>query len=73
LGRRALVALCEAGLPPRVAIGYDPSLAYRSGYTPLGDVAREWGFELIETSDINDASVFERVKAAAPDLLVVAG
>jgi methionyl-tRNA formyltransferase len=73
LGRRALQALCEAGLAPKLAIGYDPSLSHPSGYVALGDLADKWGFELIETRDINDPSVFERVKQAGPDLLVVAG
>lgn len=73
LGKRALAALCEAGISPRLVIGYDPSLSHRSGYVPLGGLANKWGFELIETRDINDPAVFERVRAAGPDLLIVAG
>ena len=73
LGRRALQALCEGGLVPRLAIGYDPSLQHRSGYVPLGDLADRYQFDLIEVRDINTESVFERVQAAGPDLFIVAG
>jgi methionyl-tRNA formyltransferase len=73
LGRRALAALCEGGLVPRLAIGYDPSLKHRSGYVALGDLAERYGFDLVEVADINTESVFDRVRSAGPDLLIVAG
>jgi methionyl-tRNA formyltransferase len=73
LGRRALGALCAAGFIPRLAIGYDPSLQHRSGYVSLRSLADRYAFDLIEVRDINAPSVFERVQAAAPDLLIVAG
>lgn len=73
LGRVALQALCEAGLVPALAIGYDPSLSHRSGYVSLRQLADDYQFELLETDDINSPAVFEHVRESAPDLLVVAG
>ena len=73
LGQQALEALCRAGLPPRLALGYDASLSHRSGYVSLRSLAERFGFELIETRDINDPELCERVQKVAPDLLVVAG
>src|SRR5438445_5736273 len=73
LGQQALEALCRAGLPPRLALGYAASLSHRSGYVSLRSLAERFGFELIETRDINDPELFERVQKVAPDLLVVAG
>lgn len=73
LGERALGALCAAGLVPRLAIGYDPSLQHRSGYVSLRLLADRYAFDLIEVRDINSPSVFERVQHAGPELLIVAG
>lgn len=73
LGRAALQALCEAGLVPSLAIGYDPSLSHRSGYVSLRELATDFQFELLETDNINSPTVFAHVAASAPDLLVVAG
>src|SRR5437588_622254 len=65
LGQQALEALCRAGLPPRLALGYDASLSHRSGYVSLRSLAERFGFELIETRDINDPELFERVQKVA--------
>ena len=72
-GRLALEALCEAGMAPTLALGYDTTLAGRAGFASLSDLATASAFELVETSDINGAAVREAIERVSPVLLVVAG
>lgn len=68
-----LAALCESGRVPSLAIGYPPSLAGRSGYASLFDLCATHDVPLIETEDINEPAVLERVRAAKPEALLVTG
>lgn len=70
---RCLDALLRAGHPPALAVGYPPSLAHRSGYRSLADLARAAGIPLLETDDLNSAAVRDRFRPLRPVLHVVAG
>lgn len=68
-----LEALCEMGLAPTLAVGYDASRAGASGYRDLGPLAERHRFELVRTRDVNEPALVERIEALAPALLYVIG
>ncbi len=72
-GRRALHALCEADLAPRLVLGYDKTLSHRSGYVDVAPVAAVHGLRVHETADINGPDVLAVVRPLSLALLVVAG
>jgi methionyl-tRNA formyltransferase len=73
ISHACLEALCELGLPPALAVGYDASRAQASGYRDLGDLAQRHGFRLVRTADVNDPALVDRIEALAPKLLYVLG
>jgi methionyl-tRNA formyltransferase len=68
-----LEALCDIGLVPALAVGYDESRAHASGYRDLGPLAERHGFPLERTGDVNEPSLVERIEALAPRSLFVIG
>ena len=68
-----LGALCEMGLPPALAVGYDASRAHASGYHDLGPLAARHGFPLERAADVNDRRLVDRIEALAPRLALVIG
>lgn len=68
-----LDALCELGLPPALAIGYDASRAHASGYHDLGPLAERHGLRLERTADVNDPALVDRIEALAPRAALVVG
>jgi len=73
ISHACLAALCEQGLPPALAVGYDASRAQASGYRDLGDLAERHGFPLVRTADVNDPELVERIERLRPKLLYVLG
>lgn len=73
MGRRALIALCEAGVPPALILTYSDQLAHRSGFASLTSIADKHEIPCVATSDINSAEVLDAVRSCGADLLVVAG
>jgi methionyl-tRNA formyltransferase len=68
-----LRALCEAGRPPRLALGYDESRAQASGYADLAPLCEEHGVELLRVRDVNADDVRARLEAAEPEVGLVVG
>jgi methionyl-tRNA formyltransferase len=68
-----LAALCEMGLPPLLAVGYDASRADATGFRDLGPLAERHGFPLVRTADVNDPALVDRIAALAPRLGLVIG
>jgi len=66
-----LKALCEEGIVPEVAFGYDPSLSHRSGYRDLGDLCERYGIALHRIRDINTDLVADEIRTWRIDLLCV--
>jgi methionyl-tRNA formyltransferase len=73
ISHACLGTLCEQGLPPALAVGYDASRAHASGYRDLGDLAERHGFPLVRTADVNAPELVDRIEALAPKLLYVLG
>ena len=59
VGYACLEALCEMGLAPQLAVGYDESRAHASGFRDLGPLAERHGFPLVRTPDVNDSGLVE--------------
>jgi methionyl-tRNA formyltransferase len=68
-----LDALCELGVPPALALGYDESRSHASAYRDLGPLAERHGFELERVRDVNEPELVERIEALAPRLIYVIG
>ena len=68
-----LAALCEMGLVPSLAVGYDETRASASGFTDLGPLAEHHGFELARTHQVNDPSLVERIADLDPAVIFVIG
>jgi methionyl-tRNA formyltransferase len=73
ISHTCLETLCELGLPPALAVGYDANRARASGYRDLGDLAARYDFELVRAPDINDPALVERIEKLQPKLLYVLG
>jgi methionyl-tRNA formyltransferase len=73
ISHACLAALCDQGLPPALAVGYDASRAQASGYRDLGDLAERHGFTLVRAADVNDPELVERIAGLRPKLLYVLG
>jgi methionyl-tRNA formyltransferase len=73
ISHACLRQLCEQGLPPALAVGYDASRAHASGFRDLGDLAERHGFPLVRTADVNDPALVERIERLRPKLLYVLG
>jgi len=71
LSWRCLKALCENGVVPTVAFGYDAALADRRGYCDLGDLCEPHGIEYHRIRDINTDLVADRLSVHAIDLFLV--
>ncbi len=73
ISHACLAALCELGLAPALAVGYDASRAQASGYRDLGDLAERHGFPLVRAADLNDPQLVDRIEGLRPKLLYVLG
>jgi methionyl-tRNA formyltransferase len=62
-------ALGAAGTPPRWVV----TGARSSGVAPVAAACARWGIPLERSEDVNAPSFVERLRALAPELLVVAG
>lgn len=68
-----LAALCEIGLRPSLAVGYDDTRSSASGFTDLGPLAELHDFELVRTHEVNDPLLVERIVALRPAVIFVIG
>jgi len=66
-----LKALCEQGVVPNVAFGYDPSLHHRSGYCDLGDLCEKYRIVYHRINDINSDQVADELRRHEIDLFLV--
>jgi methionyl-tRNA formyltransferase len=66
-----LKALCEQGITPNVAFGYDPSLCHRSGYCDLGDLCEKYHITYHRINDINSDRVADELRRHEIDLFLV--
>ena len=73
VSRQCLEALGADGIPISLVIGYPPSLAGRAGYASMRESCERFDIPLLETADINDPAVAERIIDAGGRLLVVTG
>lgn len=68
-----LAALCELGLLPSLAVGYDGTRVNASGYRDLRPLAERYGFQLETTGQINDVGLVRRIAALDPSVIFVIG
>jgi methionyl-tRNA formyltransferase len=68
-----LAALCEAGHVPSLAIAYDDSYSHLAGFADFAPVARDHGFALERTREINGSLLRDRIRAAEPQVIFVIG
>jgi methionyl-tRNA formyltransferase len=73
VAERALRALLSAGLCPALILTYNESLAHRSGFASLVELAEEHGAPYLATADINSAQVLAILDEIPCQLLVVGG
>lgn len=73
VSRACLLAACETGAPPSVVVGYDESRSGAAGYVDLEPLCSTVGAPLLRTRDVNDASVIDALRHAAPDIIFVIG
>ena len=69
----ALEAMLDAGIFPRLVIGYADDLNYRSGYVDLAGVASHYGIESYRTTNINETHIMEKIAAAELKVGIVCG
>lgn len=68
-----LEALCEIGLVPALAVGYDSSRASASGARDLGPLAERFDFPLKHVRDVNDPALVAEIAEIAPAVIFVIG
>ena len=73
ISHRILRFLCEENDIPEYVFGYPPCLSHRSNYRALADLAKEYGFDLLEIENVNDAKVERILKEVRPDWFMVFG
>jgi len=71
LSWHCLKAICEEGVVPQVAFGYDGSLAHRSGFCDLGDLCERFDISYHRIRDINGELVANELKTRRIDLFLV--